>query len=220
MAVCCTRLNGFARECLNPIGGIKYFGAICKDDIESVTFNETISCLIDTITLADGAAFVSYPIDRDLGGIEIAAFRTNGTKGWTTTVTAVISGMTAERNCELQKFMGDGTVILVIDSNDRRWLIGYDDAESDFGVTWTDGNAATTGSARTDQNGYTLVLEEITGHLPYEVSATAFETPVEGTDHNILGRKLPASVLAAYKNSANTPVSVEATGVTTKKASK
>lgn len=174
---CDVTFNGFPRDCENSVGGIVALYFIDRNDITSITFDTENTCLITGLTLAEDAAFAKFGIQPQTSNFETATSNdvTTGTTPFETTLTAVFKRMTAEKNCELQKFSSGTAVAMAKDANRNYWLIGVDGNDDDYALEWGDSTSGT-GTARTDLNGYTIALVHSTYHYPYQVAQSVIDT--------------------------------------------
>lgn len=175
MTDCDVTYNSIERDCAGSVGGIKSLRIIDRNSITAFTQQ---TCVITDMTLADGSAFVKYGIARESSSFTSTDSYdlTTGVHSVQTDVVAVLAKMTGEKNCELKKFVSGTAVALIQDNNNKWWLIGVDDEFDEYALTLGDGSNATTGTARTDLNGYNLTLSHFTNHYPYEVSQDVIDS--------------------------------------------
>lgn len=179
---CDVTYNGFERDCEGSIGGVKAMWFINRNSITNVTLSDApdsdCNNLVTAMTLATGTSFAKFGIQPLTSSFtttvnnDIAAALNN----YETAIVAGFVGMTAQKNCELQKFISGNAVAIVKDNNNRYWLIGVDGNNDDYALELGDGTTATTGTARGDANGYTLNLIHYTNHYPYEITQEVIDS--------------------------------------------
>lgn len=175
---CDVTYNGIERDCEGSVGGLKALWFINRNSITDITFNEALACEVSAMTLAEGTSFAKFGIQPLSSSFTttVNVDLPSGTEEYETAIVAVFKRMTAEKNCELQKFSAGNAAAIAKDANNRYWLIGVDTNEDDYAIELGDGSTASTGTARTDMNGYTLNLVHYTYHYPYEIPQSVIDT--------------------------------------------
>lgn len=163
MVICgSTTLSGIEVGCKDNMGGIK---AVWISPLNDITF-ETAD---DKITSITGGDFKKYTFRKQTGGMNstLTVDDTVGTQYWTTELTLQFSKMETSKAVEINALTWTDTVTIVKDSNNKYWLLGYDNPVS------TTASTAQTGTAYGDLNGYTLTLTDMSKNLPYELADEA-----------------------------------------------
>ena len=161
-------LAGIGLGCKDNMGGIKEVYLIKEDDFASVTVAEG---QISEITLAEGASFKTYKFRK--GTSQFTSTMTTdeaaGTLSVQTDLALQFSKMETAKRLEIMAMCMDSMKAIVLDSNGKYWLLGYD-----FPVT---ASAATgqTGTNFGDFGGYNVTLTDNSKEFPYEIPATVIE---------------------------------------------
>ena len=163
MVICgSTTLSGIEVGCKDNMGGIK---AVLISPLNDITFDVAD----DKITSITGGDFKKYTFRKQTGGMNstLTVDDTVGTQYWTTELTLQFSKMETSKAVEINALTWTDTVTIVKDSNNKYWLLGYDNPVS------TTASTAQTGTAYGDLNGYTLTLTDMSKNLPYELADEA-----------------------------------------------
>lgn len=161
-------LAGIGLGCKDNMGGIKEVYLIKEDDIASITVAEGA---VSAITLAEGASFKTYKFRK--GTSQFTSTMTTdeaaGTLSVQTDLALQFSKMETSKRLEIMAMCMDSMKAIVLDSNGKYWLLGYD-----FPVT---ASAATgqTGTNFGDFGGYNVTLTDNSKEFPYEIPATVME---------------------------------------------
>lgn len=161
-------LAGIGLGCKDNMGGIKEVYLIKEDDFASVTVAEG---QISEITLAEGASFKTYKFRK--GTSQFTSTMTTdeaaGTLSVQTDLALQFSKMETAKRLEIMAMCMDSMKAIVLDSNGKYWLLGYD-----FPVT---ASAATgqTGTNFGDFGGYNVTLTDNSKEFPYEIPASVIE---------------------------------------------
>lgn len=94
----------------------------------------------------------------------------NGTNFWQTDIQLVFSKMDTLKRLSIMSLMQGQTSVLVKDNNGNYWMVGIDNY-----VTMSEGTGET-GTAYSDNNAYTITLQDTATILPLPVAAAAVET--------------------------------------------
>lgn len=176
MAGYCTQvLNGIGVQCNSNLGGVSAVYIANRNDVESVTMEDTISA----IAMADGAKFHTYlhrknasvSMSTDKGGDEAS-----GIHLLITNVSLVFAGLDTDKRKEMDALLQGQFVVIVKDRNGKYWM-PIVPPEDDY-MSASAGNA-TTGAQSSEANGYSLTLTGEAKHLPIEVEASAMTSIVE-----------------------------------------
>lgn len=160
---CSQTLTGIAKDCAVNKGGIKRVLLANKDDVTAITVTDgKISAITKT------ASFLEFGFRPNTGSFSSAwqVNNENGSKYVQTTLTMIFSRMETSKRVAIMALAQADLIGIVEDANGAFWLLGYDEA-----LMLASGSDAQTGTARADRNGYTVVLEDNSDELPYEVDA-------------------------------------------------
>lgn len=100
----------------------------------------------------------------------------NGTNFWQTDIQLVFAKMDTVKRLSIMSLMQGQTSVLVKDNNGNYWMVGIDNY-----VTMSEGTGET-GTAYSDNNAYTITLQDTATILPLPVAAAAVETLTESGD--------------------------------------
>lgn len=157
-------LTGIEVGCKDNMGGIKavWITPVVNSNIEFAVSEEKIASIT-------GGDFKKYTFRKQTGGMNstLTVDDTVGTQYWTTELTLQFSKMETSKAVEINALTWTDTIVIVKDSNNKYWLLGYDNPVS------TTASTAQTGTAYGDLNGYTLTLTDMSKDLPFELSAEA-----------------------------------------------
>lgn len=156
-------LSGLARDCSPSIGGVKRILAASSVDVSSVTVTDN---KISAITMASTAKFHEYALPKGTANFSTTINRdeSTGAHFYTTTLLMQVNRMNTQKRVEMNALAQNDLVFIVEDMNGAYWYLGKDEA-----VTATSGDAAGTGTSRTDRNGYGLSFVDNSKELPFEV---------------------------------------------------
>jgi hypothetical protein len=172
---CSQTLNGIGIPCDALMGGVSAVYIANRNDVESVTMEDTISA----IEMADSAKFHTYlhrrnaavSMTSEKGGDEAI-----GTHVITTNISLVFAGMDSDKRKEVDALAHGHFVVIVKDKNGKYWMPivpPNDDYMSASAAT------ASTGATTSEANGYTLTLTGEASHFPIEVEASAMTAIIE-----------------------------------------
>lgn len=161
-------LTGIEVGCKDNMGGIKEVFICLKSSITDETFTVT-GDKITAISEDSKSEWKSYKFRKQTGGMTstMTVDDAVGTQYWTTEVTLQFSKMETAKSVEINALCMADTVVIVKDSNNRYWLLGYDNPVSVTAAT------AQAGTSYGDLNGYNITLSDMSKNLPYEIEAEA-----------------------------------------------
>ena len=165
---CVQTLSGLGVNCETSTGGINYVYIANYADVTSVALDET-SNKIKTITMDTSKKFYKYAFRRGSSSftstlnVDDAA----GSNFVQTDLSLVFAKMDTQKRIEMSALVLGELAIIVKDANGKYWYLGYNEP-----VMATAGGA-TTGTARTDANNYTLTATDYSATFPYEVDPAA-----------------------------------------------
>lgn len=185
MGYCNQTLAGIQLDCSNSLGGIKavYIANYCdvtKVEIDTVddstpTSADTTYGKITGITMNSGALFKPYRFRKQTGSMTstLTVDETAGVNYVSTELALVFGKMETTKRLEVAALSKGQLAVIVEDSNGLFWYLGKDDYVS---ATAGGGN---TGTAKGDQNAYTITLKDESATYPYEIEKSAVEAVVE-----------------------------------------
>ena len=163
-------LSGIAMSCKDNMGGIKEVYIAKAADVTGITLN-TEQSQIATITMDNAAKFRTYKFRKGTASMTSTAASdvAIGNFSVTTELALQFSKMETSKRLEIMAMCMDSLKGIVLDSNGKYWLLGYD-----FPISAT---AATgqTGTAFGDFGGYNVTLTDNSKEFPYEIPATVME---------------------------------------------
>lgn len=181
MANCRTLSSIDINTCTGNKGGI-YTEVIIAARSEVNPVREVVSDAetgYATLTAPQSAIFVKFRKQSSSLTSEGTFDEANGVYFYTNNLNLVIARQdVAKRNAIQALALAGDLVVLVRDGNNMVQLLGMDDTVSTTALT------ATTGTAATDGNNYTMTLTDTSNELPYYVKDTDWTTFValaEGT---------------------------------------
>lgn len=173
---CDVTLNGITRDCLGNRGGILQVWLAPRDEV-SVTVDE-VTHTIDEITVGNPTPFKKYEINPFSSGFTGTPTidTPNGIVSYATALTMLFSRMDCAKQIELRNLSQNAVVALVQDANKQWWYMGVDEP-----LYITDGTQYETGIARTDYNGYTIILTDYSIEPIYCVDDAIAEAAITTT---------------------------------------
>lgn len=174
MAYCNQTLAGITLDCTNSLGGIKTVYIANYGDVENIALDDETG-MVTGITMVEGATFKPYQFRKQTGSMTstLNVDETAGINYVTTEVSLVFTKMETAKRVEMSALAIGQLAVIVLDSNGRYWFVGADDY-----VSATAGGA-NTGTAKGDQNAYTLTLTGESTTFPYEVQASVVDSLIE-----------------------------------------
>ena len=170
---CLITIAGITLDCESSLGGIKQVWITQYDNVKSVTVdNETKQ--ISAITLEADAKWYNYQFRKGTGSLTstLNVDETAGTNYVSNELALVFTKMETKKRIEIAALSIGQLVVVVEDSNGKYWFLGKDDYVSASAGT------GVTGTAKGDQNAYTLTLATDSESYPYELSAEAIQSVV------------------------------------------
>lgn len=174
MACTCSSYNlaGLCRDCDGSLGGIKEVYIALHKDVASVTLNSA-GTEISAITMNSGTTFYKYQLRKNTSSLtKTLNVADNGNTYVTSELNLVLGKMETKKRIEMCALSKEETAVIVLDANGKYWYLGFDE-----GVTASAGTGET-GTNRTDNNQYTITLQDMSKEYPFEVPASV----VEGLD--------------------------------------
>lgn len=160
---CNITLAGLAKDCKDNAGGIKEVYIVEYSDVTAVPSLSTDK--ITGITLSTGTTFHTYAFRKQTGSLNttINTDEVNGTTFFNSELNMKFGKLETSKRLEIISLAIGEVAVIVRDSNDRFWYLGYD-----YPVTLSAGSIAT-GVNLADFAGYDVTLMDIAKNAPYEV---------------------------------------------------
>lgn len=170
---CLITIAGITLDCESSLGGIKQVWITQYDNVKSVTVDDETN-QISAITLEEGAKWYNYQFRKGTGSLTstLNVDETAGTNYVSNELALVFTKMETKKRIEIAALSIGQLVVVVEDSNGKYWFLGKDDYVSASAGT------GVTGTAKGDQNAYTLTLATDSESYPYELSAEAIQSVV------------------------------------------
>lgn len=170
MAYCNQTLAGITLDCTNSLGGIKTVYIANYGDVDGQpTVGE--DGMITGITMSGDTKFKPYQFRKQTGSMTstLTVDETAGVNYVSTELSLVFTKMETAKRIEMSALAIGQLAVIVEDSNNKYWYLGYDDYVS---ATAGGGN---TGTAKGDGNNYTLTLRDESDTYPYEITKEAVD---------------------------------------------
>ena len=166
----CTITAGFALQCKDGIGGIKKIFLNSHDLFAGFLSFDAMTEEVNGCS-SEGKLF-QFDLPKSTGNFteEVNSSVENGTIFYTQTVTASFHKLSPQRRKQLEIIGRNRLFVVVLDTNDNYWVVGYEDGSE---VTAA---STTTGTAKGDMNGYTITLTSDSMHKAYRIEDGIFET--------------------------------------------
>lgn len=170
---CLITIAGITLDCESSLGGIKQVWITQYDNVKSVTVDDETN-QISAITLEADAKWYNYQFRKGTGSLTstLNVDETAGTNYVSNELALVFTKMETKKRIEIAALSIGQLVVVVEDSNGKYWFLGKDDYVSASAGT------GVTGTAKGDQNAYTLTLTTDSESYPYELSAEAIQSVV------------------------------------------
>lgn len=170
---CLITIAGITLDCESSLGGIKQVWITQYDNVKSITVDDETN-QISAITLEADAKWYNYQFRKGTGSLTstLNVDETAGTNYVSNELALVFTKMETKKRIEIAALSIGQLVVVVEDSNGKYWFLGKDDYVSASAGT------GVTGTAKGDQNAYTLTLATDSESYPYELSAEAIQSVV------------------------------------------
>lgn len=161
-------LNGINLGCKDNMGGIKEVYIILDEKLPENPFTLTEG-MITEIDETSHSFWKRYAFRKQTGSMTSTLTTDDavGTNYWTTEVSLQFTKMETSKQIEISALCMANTKVIVLDSNNKYWLLGFDNP-----VTCTSATAQS-GQNFGDLNGYQLTLTDMSKDVLYEVSESA-----------------------------------------------
>lgn len=167
-------LAAIAKQCKDNAGGIK---AIYIADADAVTAM-TADTSITAIAMSGSATFSKWEFAAQTGTFTSTATisEENGTLFFQNDCSLVFGQMEKVKRLQIMAATVSNTVVVVKDSNNRLFYMGFDNPVSASAA------GGETGTAMGDRNGYTITLTDFSKSLPFEIEMTTADLAAIGID--------------------------------------
>lgn len=165
---CLISLAGITLDCESSLGGIKQIWIVPYADVKSVALN-TEKTMVDTITLDASKKWFNYQFRKGTGSLTstLNVDETTGVNYVSNDLALVFTKMETTKRKEIAALSIGQVAVVVEDSNGKYWYLGIDDYVSASAGT------GVTGTAKGDQNAYTLTLSTDSESYPFELTEKA-----------------------------------------------
>ena len=159
---CSQTLSGITRDCSPSLGGIV---EVYIANFADVTAKTITSDKITAITMASSAKFRKYEFRRNTGSLS-STYQINAENGSTfvqSDLVLVFNRMETSKRVEIVALAQGELCAIVKDANGVYWYLGDEEplvASAGDGLT---------GTQRSDRNGYSVTLQDVSSALPIEV---------------------------------------------------
>ena len=166
---CLITLNGITLDCQPSLGGIKKVWLTQYSDVTAVTLDEDAN-MISSIT--NTGEWKEYQFRKATGSLTstLNVDETAGINYVSNELSLVFTKMETAKRIEIAALSIGQLCAIVLDSNGHYWFLGKDDYVS------ASAGAGNTGTAKGDQNAYTLTLSTDSDSYPYEIDPSKIET--------------------------------------------
>lgn len=172
MACTSVTLAGIALDCAASMGGIKKVWLVPYADVKSAEVDSSTNLI--GIELETEASWKPYEFRKETGSLTstLTVDESAGTNYVANELSLVFTKMETSKRLEIAALSIGQVAAIVLDSNGKYWYLGKDDYVS------ASAGSGVTGTAKGDQNAYTLTLSTDSESYPYEVdSATIAALP-------------------------------------------
>lgn len=165
---CLITLAGITLDCESSVGGIKRVFITQYSDVKSVALDEDQQ-KIKTITLESEKRWYEYQFRKGTGSLTstLNVDETTGANYVTNELSLVFTKMETAKRIEIAALSIGQVAVVVEDSNGKYWYLGKDDYVS------ASAGSGTSGTAKGDQNAYTITLSTDSLSYPYELADEA-----------------------------------------------
>lgn len=175
MGYCIQTLGGISYDCSNSLGGIKAVYIANHTNVSEVSVDEADGKITGITMERTESKFKPYHFRKQTGSMTstLTVDETAGVNYVTTELALVFGKMETTKRLEIAALSKGQLAVIVEDSNGLFWYLGKDDYVS------ASAGGANTGTAKGDQNAYTITLKDESATYPYEIDATAVRSVIE-----------------------------------------
>jgi hypothetical protein len=166
---CLITLNGITLDCQPSLGGIKKVWLTQYSDVSEVTVDPESKMISD---ITNAGEWYEYQFRKATGSLTstLNVDETAGINYVSNELSLVFTKMETAKRIEIAALSIGQLCAIVLDSNGHYWFLGIDDYVS------ASAGAGNTGTAKGDQNAYTLTLSTDSDSYPYEIDPSKIET--------------------------------------------
>lgn len=165
-------LGGLQHSCEANLAGIKkvYLGYFDEFTITPSEEGHTA-----TIAAVGDGKLYPYTFAKRTGSLTstLTKDETNGVRYYTHSINLQFNKMEAKKHLEMEAMAAESLIAIVVDNNNKSWLVGAD------GYVSTSAQTAQSGQGYDELNGYTLTMDAMSAHLPYEVTEEDYSSLVQ-----------------------------------------
>ena len=171
---CLQTLSGITIDCQTSMGGIKEVYITDYNNVTSVEL-DSVSGEINAITLVEGEKFKPYHFRKQTGSMTstLTVDEPTGVNYWSTELNLVFTKMETAKRIEIAALAIGQLAVIVKDSNNKYYYLGYNDYVS------ASAGSANTGTAKGDSNNYSLTLRDESDTAPFLVVDSIIEGIVD-----------------------------------------
>ena len=176
-------LGGLQHSCEANLAGIKkvylgYYGEFTITPAEeghTATIAAFNTGTEDAPVPSPDAKLWEYTFAKKTGSLTstLTKDETNGVRYYTHTITLQFNKLEAKKHLEMEAMAAESLIGIVVDNNGKSWLVGAD------GYLSASAQTAQTGQSYDELNGYTLTMDAMSAHLPYEVTEADYKEFVQ-----------------------------------------
>lgn len=168
-------LKGLAVDCAPVLPGIEEVWIGYHGDY-AVTINESAHS-VSTITASNSAKMEHYCFERQSGSLTSTMSKNSqmNVSYFTNTIALQFSKLEGVKHMEIEALSRERLAVIVHTSDNKFFFVGAAGDDTNAYVTGTDATAQT-GQSMDDFNGYNVTLEQVSGHLPYEMTAAQVQS--------------------------------------------
>lgn len=160
-------LSGLPANCDYNVGGVKKVYIANRSDVTSVKIDDT-SKMVSAITMDTEKKFYAYNFKKGAASFTSTATidNANGVYFVSTVVSIDFAKMETKKRIEMSALSLGELIVIILDANDKYWLLGNEE------YAYATAGTGETGAARTDANKYHLEITDESSDYPYEVDST------------------------------------------------
>lgn len=191
---CPQTLKGYEKTCDDKrvIGGVKtevyiatrdsFDWTIAEGETTPTAFTlDTDKNVITSIALVSGKKWYKYEFDKNTA-VLTSEYQYDGTSGekafCQNNLTLIFRRMDAAKRLAITSLLNSEVVVAVKDNDGTAYFLGYEEYVSSTSASFT------TGTAKTDSNGTTIVLSDTTAELPLQINEAAWTSIVTSAKTN------------------------------------
>lgn len=165
---CSQILAGIAMDCSTSMGGIKEVYIAPYAEVTEVTVSGD---MITTIATDNPQTFKKYEFRKQTGSMTstLTVDDTTGVNYVSTELNLVFTKMETTKRIEIAALAVGQLAVIVKDSNNKYWYLGFNDYVS------ASAGSANSGTAKGDSNNYSITLKDESDSFPYEVAESVVD---------------------------------------------